>query len=59
MRTNKLLARRALVWTIWSVLTLGVGCIWLANSSRMHLGMAAAAADMSQQEFEQRIRVSA
>ena len=56
MRTNTLLARRALVWAIWSVLALGIACVWLTNSPRMHLGTAALAAEMSQEEFEQRVR---
>jgi len=56
---NRLFVRLVLVWTIWPVLALGIGSAWFAKSPTMHLGMAAAAADMSQQEFEQRIRVSA
>ena len=54
MTTNKHLARRILMWVIWPVLALGIGSVWFAKSPTMHLGMAAAAADMSQQEFEQR-----
>ena len=53
---NRLFVRLVLVWTIWPVLALGIGSAWFAKSPTMHLGMAAAAADMSQQEFEQRIR---
>src|SRR6516165_11096043 len=56
MTTNKHLARRILMWVIWPVLALGIGSVWFAKSPTMHLGMPAAAADMSQQEFEQRIR---
>jgi protein-disulfide isomerase len=53
---NKLLARLVLVWTIWPLLALGIGSAWFAKSPGMHLGITAAAAEMSQEEFEQRIR---
>jgi protein-disulfide isomerase len=53
--TNKFLAR-LLVLTIWPVLALGIGSVWIAKSPTMHLVTAAAAAEMSQEEFEQRVR---
>src|SRR6516162_6476321 len=56
MTINKCLVRRILMWVIWPVLALGIGSVLFAKSPTMHLGMAAAAADMSQEEFEQRVR---
>ena len=56
MTTNKRLARHILMWVVWPVLAFGIGSVWLAKSPTMHLGMAAAAAEMSQEEFEQRVR---
>jgi protein-disulfide isomerase len=48
--------RRVLAWAIWPVLVFGTGGVWLTNFPRIHLGTAALAAEMSQQEFEQRVR---
>ena len=56
MTTNRLSARRVLIWAIWSVLAVGMGSGWFAKSPTIHLGMSAAAAEMSQEEFEQRAR---
>src|SRR5215472_16018436 len=53
---NTFFVRRVLPWAIWPVLVFGTGGVWLANSSRIHLGTAALAAEMSQEEFEQRAR---
>jgi len=54
--TNRLFVRRVLVWAIWAVLAFGAGSVWLTNFPRIQLGTAALAAEMSQEEFEQRIR---
>ena len=54
--TNRLFVRRVLVWAIWAVLAFGAGSVWLTNFSRIQLGTAALAAEMSQEEFEQRVR---
>jgi len=52
---NRLYVRRFLAWAIWPMLALAIGGVCLTNSPRIHLG-AALAAEMSQEEFEQRVR---
>jgi len=52
---NKLFSR-LLVWTILPALALGIGSVWFAKSPGMHPATVAVAAEMSQEEFEQRVR---
>ena len=53
---NRLFVRLVLVRAIWPVLAFGTVGVWLTNSPQIHLGTAALAAEMSQEEFEQRVR---
>ena len=53
---NWLFVRLVLVRAIWPVLAFGTVGVWLTNSPQIHLGTAALAAEMSQEEFEQRVR---
>lgn len=53
---HKPLAQHILAWAILPVLVLGIAGVWFAKSGDLHLGSAAVAADMSQVEFEQRVR---
>lgn len=50
------LGRRILASAIRPMLVLGIAGMWLANAPDLDLGSAAVAADMSQGEFEQRVR---
>src|SRR5579859_712928 len=56
MTTNIPLVRRVLVWAIWPILMIGIGGVWFAKTPGMHLASAGVAAEMSQEEFEQRVR---
>lgn len=49
-------ALRILALVILPVLVLGIAGVWFAGFPRLHLGNAALAADMSQDQFEQRVR---
>jgi len=53
---NRLFVRLVLVWAIWPVLAFGTVGVWLTDCFRIHPGTAALAAEMSQEEFEQRVR---
>ena len=50
------LARGILAWAIVALLLLGMAGVWFAKSPALHLGSPAVAADISQDEFEQRVR---
>lgn len=50
------MVRRIMIWAILPAFILGVGGVHFQNSVKLLLGNPAAAADMSQDEFEQRTR---
>lgn len=54
--TDKSLIRRVLAWTILPALAFGIAGMWPAKVPGLHLGNAAIASEMSQDEFEQRVR---
>jgi protein-disulfide isomerase len=53
---DKSFAQRLLAWTVLPVLLLGITDVRFEKSHGLHLRNAAVAADMSQDEFEQRVR---
>ena len=54
--TNRLLIQRILASTVLPVLVFGIVGVWFEKPHGLHLGNAAVAADISQDEFEQRVR---
>lgn len=53
---DRYLSRRILAWAVLAVLVLGGAAVWNGKSPGIQLASAAVAADMTQAEFEQRVR---
>ncbi len=54
--THRPSARRSRAWLIVPLVALGIGGAWIAGAPVPRIGSVAFAADMSQQEFERRVR---
>jgi protein-disulfide isomerase len=54
--TDRILVQRLLAWAFLPVLMLGIASVWFARSHALYVGTAAVAAEMSQSEFEGRVR---